>query len=309
MSTTEIDTGGALVGVEFSDRFKRLVEGHGVFQRNAFYMPMRSGELNFPKQVGEVQVFLLPENKEGGMSEPNYNIVRLQAKQMGTLTYYPRELQEDAAAVGEWVARSIIFAFARKLDQLGFNGDGGTESFGIQGLIFKLRSAAGNADNGGGLVQASGAAGARWSGITLRDFQAMMARLPNYESMAGPKWYCSRAFYYGVMVPLQFAAGGVTAAEVANGSERRFMGDPVELVTVMPSVAGNTQVPVLYGDLTLAATYGDRRQIQIDQSEHYRFAQRQIAVLGTHRAAISVDEVGTATTPGPIVGLLTPAAA
>lgn len=62
---------------------------------------------------------------------------------MGTLTYYSIELQEDATMLGDWVARSIMFAFARKLDQIGFNGDGTKLYFGIHGLIPKLRAAAG----------------------------------------------------------------------------------------------------------------------------------------------------------------------
>lgn len=300
-STGVLSDGGALFGPTFSDRFKRLVEAHGVFTRNAYYMSMPSDSLTFLKQNGEVEVYLLSEGIKGTDSEPNFQRVTLQSKEMGTLTYYPVILSEDAAAVGELVMRSIVWAFAKKFDQLGFNGDGSSGSFGIQGIIPKLKKING-VNDGGSLILGSGNA---WSELTLLDHQKVMGQFPNYENAVDPKWYVSRRYWFTVMQPLAVGAGGASAADVINGTEKRFLGEPVEIVSVMPSTEGNSQICALYGDMSLAATWGDRRMVTIQESADYKFAERQVTVLGTARAAIIVEDLGTDTEAGPMIGLIT----
>ena len=296
--------GGALVPIEFSPRVKQLLESHGVAIRNMFYMPMAGSELTFLKQVGDVTVFLLSEGVAGGASNIKVERITLNAKEWGTLTYYPRSLEEDAAVVvGEMVARSILFAFARKADQIVFNGDGSSTYFGIQGIIPKLKQING-VDDGGSLVLGSGNA---WSELLLTDFEKVQGRLPEYEGETMPKWYCSRTFYFNVMVKLMLDNGGVTAEQIEGRRQRTFLGDPVEFVEVMPKTEGNSQICALYGDMARCATYGDRRMMNIESSREPRFEQRQITVLGINRCAISIEDLGTATEAGPMIGLITAA--
>ena len=302
MGTGDESAGGAAVPLEYAERVKRLIERFGVFARDAFYMPMGSGETTFLKQVGEVVVFLLEEGIAGSDSEPDFARIKLVAKEWGTLTYYPVSLDEDSLVmIGELIMRSIAYGFARKTDEIAFLGDGSSTYFGIQGIIPKLLDING-VDEGAGLVLGSGNA---WSELTLGDFQRVQGRLPEYEGEDGPKWYCSRRFYYEVMVKLMLAAGGVTAEEVEGRRKKLFLGDPVELVQVMPRVEGNSQVPVIYGDMQRCATYGDRRSLAITTSNEYKFAERLVTVLGAQRVAISIEDLGTATEAGPIVGLIT----
>ncbi len=304
MSTTDSSTGGALVPIEFSNRIKRLVEEHGVFARRAFPMPMTGDQTVFLKQVGDVTVFLLTEGAAGEDSELGWERVLLQSKEYGTLVFYPRSLADDSAAdVAELVFRSIAWAFGNKIDNIAFLGDGSAAYFGIQGIVPKLISING-IDDGGGLVLGSGNL---WSELVLTDFEAVQGRLPEYPGME-PRWYCSRAFYYNVMVKLMLASGGTTATEIAQASQKMFLGDPVEIVNVMPRVEGNSQVACLYGDLSIAATFGLRREMTMEASKEYKFAERQVTVLGTMRPAISIEDLGTDADAGPIVGLITQAA-
>lgn len=164
-----------LVPQEFSSRLKVLVETYGAFARNAYRMPMNSDLLTFPKQVGELDVYLLEEGVEGEKSSPRLVMVNLTAKEWGALTYYPITLGEDSAVlVGELVARSMARAFAKKSDEIGFNGDGSKDSFGILGIVPKLVQINGT-DDGGGLVLGSGAAGAGWDGLTCTAFLRAVA--------------------------------------------------------------------------------------------------------------------------------------
>jgi len=300
MASDPDSAGGALIGHEFSMRMKRMLELRGVFRRNAFPMPMTMGELTFLKQVGEVVVYLLSENAAGTSSDASFSNVTLHAKQWGTLTYYPVTLGMDAAvAVGELVARSIVDAMALKEDNIGFLGDGTSNYFGIKGIIPKLIDLNG-VDEGGSIILGSGNL---MSEFVLNDFEKVAGQLPEYPGI-NPKWYCSRWFYYNVMIKLLLASGGVTASEIEGKRERMFLGDPVEITQVMPKTDANSQIACLYGDLRYAATVGDRQQMTIESSAGYKFAERQITVLGTQRVAISVEDLGDATNAGPVIGLM-----
>jgi HK97 family phage major capsid protein len=116
------------------------------------------------------------------------------------------------------------------------------------------------------------------------------------------------------MKKLELASGGVTAAEVASGStDGQFLGYPVTISQVMPATEANSQVCALFGNFSLAGSFGDRTGIGVDFSEHATiggenvFERNQIAVRGIERFDINVHDVGTATDAGPVVGLITAA--
>jgi HK97 family phage major capsid protein len=81
----------------------------------------------------------------------------------------------------------------------------------------------------------------------------------------------------------------------------------------MPKSPAVSQVCALLGDLSLAASFGSRRDTNIAVSEHSRFANDEIEIKGTERFDINVHDVGNASATagsrveGPIVGLITAA--
>ena len=110
------------------------------------------------------------------------------------------------------------------------------------------------------------------------------------------------------------ASGGATALEAAQGRNApMYLGYPVHYSQIMPRVEGNSQVCALFGDLSLAALFGDRRMTTIAMSEHLNFAEDEIAIRGTERFDINVHDVGNASgtaslrVAGPIVALITAA--
>lgn len=301
MASNPDASGGATVPIEFSDRMQSLFESYGVFERNAFRMPMSTGQMVFMKQTGDVTVYLLSENTAGSDSEPSFTNVTLTVQDWGSLTLIPKSLNEDsAAAIGELLARSIARAVAKQADKIGFVGDGTSTYFGIKGITPLLKEING-VDDGGGLVLGSGNL---WSELTLTDFEALVGQLPSYAH-DGAKFYCSRKFYFTVMAKLILGAGGTTAAEIEGRRMQQMLGYPVEFTEVMPTAEANSQVPVIFGDLSQSSTVGDRRMLTIESSTEAEFAKRQIAVLGTRRIAISNHDLGTATEAGPVVGLIT----
>ncbi|MCC6679873.1 MAG: phage major capsid protein [Phycisphaeraceae bacterium] len=296
-----VDT-ASVVPPEFVNRIQSLFESYGVFEADAFAMPMTRDSMTFLREKGEVTVFVVGEGSAPTASDIDFENVTLNTKKWGVLNYYSSELGEDAAvSIAEMLARSIARAFATKMDTIGFVGTGDATSFGIVGVSQRLLTVNG-VDDGGGLVLG---AGDTFAELTIGNHDALAGILPNY--VMSPKYYCSRKYFFNVMVRLMHAAGGLTAGEIEGRRQLLFNGDPVRLAQVMPKTDATSQIPLLYGDLSLAATVGNRRQLTIKQSDQYKFAEDQITTLATRRVAVNVHDVGTATAAGPIVGLITAA--
>lgn len=309
MSTGESAAGGATIPVEFSARLKRMIESRGVFARNAFRMPMSSNELTFMKVNGELTVYLATEGIAPTDSQPDFVRVNLTAKEWAVLVFYPRNLGDDSVAeIGELLATMIVDAITLKMDSIAFNGDGSSQYFGIRGIIQKLKDVSADITaptDGSGLVLGSGNA---WGELQLTDYENVQGAYPDYQG-SEPKWYMHRKHFFTVCRRLALQAGGVTAAEIiASMKERMFLGDPVEFVSVMPKVQANSQVCALYGDMARCATLGMRREIGVEESREYKFAERQVTVLGLVRPAISIEDVGDDENAGPMIGLITASA-
>ena len=290
---------GALIAPEFSSRLIRLVEEFGVFERDAMTMPMGSDALTFQRRTSGMSVFVVGENEAPSESSPTYGNVTLTPKELGTLTKIPLTLEEDALpAIGELVAQEIAQAFAEASDNDGFNGDGSGTYHGFNGVIPKLKDING-VDDGGGLVLASGNA---WSEITEADVLKLIGQVRFTRNL---RFYCSNEFFWQVLAKLVLAKGGTTMGEATGGPSLQAFGVPVTLTHSLPRTEGNSQIPLLCGELRQAATVGTRRAISVDTSREFEFAKRQLTVLGHRRMAINAHSLGDATDAGPMVGLIT----
>lgn len=300
--------GGGLVPIEYSARVNRLVEAFGVFPANAFPMPMSSDKMTYQRRTSGLTVFKTGENTAATASEMGFETINLNADEWNVLSLYPKSLAEDSAAdIGELVALEIAQAFAEQIDASGFIGDGTPTYLDVMGITTRLTQING-VDDGGGLVLGSGAAGTGWGGLVADNFSQLIGQLPTYRGIA-PKFYVSNPFFWTVMNPLTLAAGGVSRGEHAGEQSLMYNGFKVEIVQQMPKVTGNSQVCALFGDLRLAADHGTRKDLMVETSNDVKFIERQTAVLGTQRHAISVHSLGDDTNAGAMVGMVTQVAA
>ena len=60
----------------------------------------------------------------------------------------------------------------------------------------------------------------------------------------------------------------------------------------------------LFGDIAMAATFGDRRGMTVARSTEYKFAEDQIAIKATERFDINIHDIGDTTNAGPVVALM-----
>lgn len=316
---------GFLVPDEFQNDLIDLRERFGVFRRNAKVVPMAGDTRSDPRRLNGVSAYFVGESQAASTSDKTWDRVRLTAKKLMVLTKYSNELNEDAVLnIGDDLAGEIAYAFALKEDQCGFLGDGSPAYGGITGVIPRLRAVdTANPTTAVGLVIGSGTGYAtKYDAISLTDFNKLVGQLPEYADVPGQaKFYCSKAFWGGVMQRIATASGGNRVAEITDTPQRKsFLGYEVVVTQVMPRTPAVNQICCLFGNLTLAARLGDRRQTTIQMSEHAlnAFEQDEVVVRGTERFDIVVHDVGEAVggaTPyrnpdlgpqaGPIVGLIT----
>lgn len=306
MASNPESQGGALIDGETYNRFIRLVEQYGVIEGKAFSMPMGSDSISFKRRTGGITVHIGTENVAAPASQPTLARVVLSPQEWVAYTEIPMTLEEDAAVdVGELVFEEMAWAFAKKMDDTVMSGDGTSTYGGIKGLRASLIDING-VDDGGGLVIASGNA---WSEITDDDINKLTGQLPQYMDATGmePEYYCSKPFFWQVFARLAKAGGGVTAQEIEGTRRLLFNGIVTNLMPSMPKTPANSHIPLLYGSVRDTVTLGRRRGMRFDTSRDFKFAERQLALMGTRRVAVAVHSLGDADDAGAMIGLITAA--
>jgi HK97 family phage major capsid protein len=199
------------------------------------------------------------------------------------------------------------YAFAKKIDQVVFSGDGTAASFGISGFRTKLLDVDGTIGNIAGLAVASGNL---FSEYTLADFQSAYGILPEYAE-DNAQWVTHKKAYSATALRSALAAGGVFANEVnAYGGEKvkTFLDYPVNFVQNMPSADANSQIAHLLGNFPRAAKIGlVAGSLALDTDSSYRFGNGQIAYRMIQHVAVNVHDVGSTTEAGPVVGIISAA--
>lgn len=305
MSEGTNEAGGFLVPLEFGTDMIDLREKYGVFRRNAKIIPMAGDTKTEPVRTSGLTVYYPGEAGSITASDMAWGQVTLVAKKFAALARYSTEVNEDSVIdFANTLAEELAYAFSKAEDDDGFNGDGSGTYGGITGVRAKLKAVDGTIGNIKGLKVGTGNA---YSELVLGDFQGTVAILPEYADTPNAKWFCSRSFYWNVMVKALLAGGGVTAMEVEEARREKFLGYPVEFSQVMPSTEGNSQVCAILGDLSLGAILATRRDVTVAFSEHSRFANDQLEIRGTQRVDINVHGVGDTSVAGPLVGLITAA--
>lgn len=289
--------GGYAVPDEFESELINLREQYGVFRRNARVVAMGSDVKRLPKRAGTVTAYFVGEAQAITESQQTLDQVQLVAKKLGVLTTISSELNEDnIVGLGDDLAGEIAYAFALKEDDCGFNGDGTSTYGGIIGLASALTDAT---------YQVSTGAGTTYAAVTQAEISAGFRKLPAWAAQRNNiKIFCSKNAYHAIFERLAMGAGGVTAAEMANGlSAPKFFGYPVEFAQVIPVSEVADAAFAYIGDLAQGCIFGDRRQqtVAFSDSALNAFEQDELAVRGTQRFDIVCANVGSASAYGALV--------
>lgn len=288
--------GGFLVPDEFETELITLREQYGVFRRNARVRPMSSDTLRLPRRSATLTASFVGEATSGSETTQTFDSILLVAKKVMVLTTVSNELNEDSFVnLADDIAGEIAYAFALKEDECGFIGDGTSTYGGITGVATAVAAGTdGTNYYDGGLTTSAD--------IVLADVNATMALLPAYADSPNCKWYMHKSTWHGGFEKVASAAGGTSGREIQEGyrGTPTFFGYPVEFAQVMTSGSYTANNAVaLFGDLSMAASFGDRRttEVQISDSALNAFEQDELAIRGTERFDINVHDIA------PIVAL------
>ncbi len=302
--------GGYVVLPEFDRDIINLSLEYGVFERNARRSPMTSDVKDRDRKTGGLTMHAVGEGDAGTESTMSWDQVKLVARNWMVLARISNQLNADAIIdVADALGDDVALASAKKKDDCGFLGTGTSAFHGIVGTNKALQDVNG-VDEGGGIILGTGNL---MSETLIVDFTDIVSILPTYARKRA-KWYCSPLFFFQIMVNLGIDAGGTSLTHYISGPDgTKYLGYPVEFCENFPTTDADSQILALFGDLRLAADFGDRQDTTIAFSDSATiggqsvFERNQRAVRWTERWDINVHDVGTATVAGPVVGLMSAA--
>ncbi len=308
----DVSGAGVFVPDEFTTDIIRLRETFGIADQVLRTTTMLSETKTIPRWRTQMTVFWRGENATGTESNPEYDDIMLTARSLTGISRMSRELDADSAiSLGDELAGEAAYAFAEKVDQAAFNGDGTSAFGGQQGI----RPAVGalTAGTAPGFILG---AGNLWSELTIANFRSVIGGSPQFADTPSTTWICHKTFFYDVILTLIQAAGGTEARELADPGQRSrpmFLGYPVTFSQVYPSTEANSQVPITFGDHAQGAVIGRRSGMEVSFSEQAvvnsqsLWERNQIGIRTIERLHVNVHDVGSDTTAGPIGGLQTAA--
>ena len=298
--------GGVLSSPELSSEIIRLVEEFGVFPQQAKRVNMAGDTLVYARRTGGLTARPVGENVEVSASDVTFDNVELTAKIWGVANRTSNSLLEDSVIdLADAMAVETAQAFAEAFDNAGFIGDGTLAYHGVTGVAVKALLSAYSAS----VVTAT--SNTTFGDLTMKNFTDLLARLPLYARNRNARWFISPAGWGSAMLRLAMLpggssnAGGNTGDNVAAGFGETFLGYPVTLVQSMESrLTGTTGgCAALFGDLSQAAIFGERRAISIKTASERYIEYDQTLTFATTRNAMVVNDLGSTTKAGPVVAL------
>lgn len=274
--------GGYLMPEQLVDGIIRNVEQYGVLPRvaKAFTAPVMTGKI--PVRSGGLTVYYPDLEVAATASAPTFGAAAFSLIRNSTLVLVDRWMLQSQLAVplGELLAEEAGYALAYATDLNGFMGDGTSAYARITG-VFK-RAATANLTYTGADPAASDdpetfakvyAKGAYYLG-------QLMATVPAWVHFADPRFFLHLKAFFGFLGALDSNNRPVADILAADRPMPfRLMGYPAEITQVAPSTTAVSTKFVTFGALNRGvAIVRHTSGVEIRQSEHYKFAEGQIAI-------------------------------
>jgi len=271
---------------------------YGIARQHCYVQPMNSDTATVPRRKSGVTAYFVGRGDSTTESDAAIDDIQLVSREVAALTRISNSYAADAAInLADHLANEMAYAFAVKEDQCLFNGDGTSAYGGIQGIRSKILSKAG--------AVTAATNHDTFAEIDHDDLVSVIGALPNFPGI-NPKWYSSKRGNALVFQALKTAAGGNSARDLEGRPLNEYLGDEIVLTEAMPTAITTLSgaAMLVYGDLNMGVTFGDRQGFEI-QVLRERYAEyRQIGIQAVERFDINVHGVGDATNAGPIGALI-----
>lgn len=291
--------GGVLSSDELSSEIIRLVESFGVVPTEFRRVSMNNDSMLVARRTSGLSARPIGENAAPATSDVTFDNVNLIAKLWGIDNRIPNSLLEDSVInLADTMAVEVAQSFAEAFDNAGLIGDGGSAYHGTVGVAYAINDGTHSAS----VATATGRA--TFDALTLTDFTSLVAKAPLF-ARRNAKFFISPAGYGSSMLRLMVANAGNNAADIAGGANLQFLGFPVVLCHPLQSALSGTTgtVACLFGDMSQAATYGERRGVTIKTDASRFIEYDQTLTFATSRVAMVAHDLGSATKAGPVCAL------
>lgn len=296
--------GGYLVFPEMSTAIIDLREQYGTARRLLNVKKMASDTQEFPRRTGGPTAYFATEENAFTESSKSWGQVMLRAQAVGCLSKISRELAADAVInVADDLASDMAYGLAVKEDATLWNADGTSSYGGIIGIRPKFAA---------GLGVLAGAIDAASGHDTFAEYDAadlikVIGAIPKYAE-PNAHWFGHKTAWANTFLRLLAAAGGNAIVDLQQGGKPQlgYLGYGFETDQTLPSALtdlSDTAV-ILFGDLNLAVTMGERQGLTIDVTRDRYWETRQIGIMAWERIDINVHDIGDATNAGPLVALM-----
>ena len=291
--------GGVLVSDELSSEIIRLVEEFGVVPSEFRRVSMNTDSVLVARRTSGLSARPIGENAAPSTSDVTFDNVNLIAKLWGIDNRVPNSLLEDSVIdLADAMAVEVAQSFAEAFDNAGLIGDGGASYHGTVGV------AASVVDGTHAASVVTATSRQTFDALTLTDFTNLVARAPLF-ARRNAKFFISPAGYGSSMLRLMVSNAGNNAADIAGGANLQFLGFPVVLCHPLQSALTGTTgtVACLFGDMSQAATYGERRGVTIKTDASRFIEYDQTLTFATARVAMVAHDLGSASKAGPVCAL------
>lgn len=300
-------SGGALVPEGYDNQIIRLVKDYGVARRICRVVDMNTDTWNRPKvtTIG-LTVYYPADGGTATESTETWGRVILKAKQGVVMVKMSRAILDDAMInVIEDTSREAARAIAKVEDATLFNGDGSGNGAGglyiptCQGLTSLVADTSTNS-------RTQKSAGTTPGAATLTEVTAFMGLCPQFARNNNTAFHCTPEMVNIIITRLGQSAGGALFREFQDFGDVPYMlGRPIITNNVMPNANTTTanRCNMIFGDMTLAADFGNRKGVEIDISDQRFWDSVNLALRAVVRHDINVHDVGGTATQSPVVFL------
>jgi HK97 family phage major capsid protein len=250
--------GGYLIPEELRSEVLRIAEDqYGLARREFRYLPFTGpgNSRKIPTLASSVSVAWTDEAGEKQSTAPTFSVVEQVLKKLAAIVPMTDEIIEDSTInLTALVAELFAEAVAKEEDLQFFNGDGTVWT----GIL----------NNGN--VNVVNTATTDPADVSAENLLAMVDAQPS-GALNGSKFYMHRTIFSKIRslredsVSAGDGAGGYLVSSPTATAPASIWGYPIELTDAFPavSVTGNDAPFVLFGNLRVAAIFGDKQQLRV----------------------------------------------
>jgi HK97 family phage major capsid protein len=307
-SESTMEAGGATIPGYLEADVQELALSYGLARKLCRYVRTNTDTYSRPRVAGDIRFYYPGEAAAGTDDAANrvWDQIKGTVKKGYGLAKVTKELQADSVVdIMEDAMRSLMRSATKIEDDSLFNGTGAgaaspaTYIPGVTGIVRTFGTTATDDSR-------SVTGGDTMAAHTLANLMTLMGLPGNFGGGQNNVFICSPVALTNILFRLGLSQGGATYAEYANfGAVPRILGRPVIVTEVMNKTVslGSDLTDVLYGDVSLAATFVERQGIEIDVSEHVYWTTDEVGVKCTVRHDINVHDLGSTTAQGPLGSL------